>query len=335
MTFEDTKTLTAYEESVCSNIVLTPEEFEPVDLVIGAFDGYTWKDIEPWVVSLERCGFKGEKAVIAYNVEASVIKKLDDRGFKVYAFGFDDRGNAKAENLRSIVVERFLHLWSILSPLEEKYRYIITTDVKDVIFQSNPIDLLETFSPDGFEIFVAGEGITYNQEPWSRNNMDMTFGNVFLDRVKYREIFCAGVIGGTSTHFLDLCMNIAMVCRGIPWSVPGGGGPDQAALNILLSQLIWERTTMFFDVWWPWCRHCGTTKAAMEAGSGQLGFEAKNNPDFDPKSVDFLSMDPVLVDGKLCMMRGSPRGKEAVPYAIVHQYNRVPAWANLADNYRE
>jgi len=36
------------------------------DMVIGAMTGYEWKDIEPFVVSLERSGFDGHKVMIVY-----------------------------------------------------------------------------------------------------------------------------------------------------------------------------------------------------------------------------------------------------------------------------
>jgi hypothetical protein len=40
---------------------------------------------------------------------------------------------------------RFIHVYDYLNKHADDYRYVITTDVRDVIFQSNPSDLLVLF----------------------------------------------------------------------------------------------------------------------------------------------------------------------------------------------
>jgi hypothetical protein len=114
------------------------------DIVIGSITGYDFDKIKPWVNSLDRSGFNGTKAMICYNVSYETVEELVKRNYTILAFKKDE------ENKRfvyrddfSIVVERFLHLWYLLKQFEGKYRYIVTTDVKDVIFQSNPSTWLE------------------------------------------------------------------------------------------------------------------------------------------------------------------------------------------------
>ena len=48
-------------------------------------------------------------------------------------------------------------------------------------------------------------------------------------------IYNAGTISGKFDTMIDLFLNIYMVCQGTNPYIEGGGGPDQAALNVLLS----------------------------------------------------------------------------------------------------
>ena len=72
------------------------------DLVVGAIANYPWKWIEPWVVSLERSGYTGKKAVIAFNNDAETIDQLLRRNFYIK--------HAPRAN-RLFQVDRFLFLW--------------------------------------------------------------------------------------------------------------------------------------------------------------------------------------------------------------------------------
>ena len=107
------------------------------DLVIGAITGYNFDAIEPWVNSLERSGFDGDKAMLCYNISFDVANELSKRGFKVFGFeqNEEDRLLEYTKPGFNVVVERFLHMAFVLRELDTKYRYIISTDVKDVIFQ--------------------------------------------------------------------------------------------------------------------------------------------------------------------------------------------------------
>src|SRR4029078_11722697 len=103
------------------------------DLVIGAVTHYTYKDIEPWVVSLERSGFTGKKALIVYNMNRYTAEKLVDKGFTLFAFNTDpytlDFTYSESPKF-NICVERFAHLWHFLNKIQEPIDHVIATDVK-------------------------------------------------------------------------------------------------------------------------------------------------------------------------------------------------------------
>jgi hypothetical protein len=49
------------------------------DVVVGFITGYDFDKIKPWVNSLDRCGFTGQKAMIVYNVSYDVVDELVKR----------------------------------------------------------------------------------------------------------------------------------------------------------------------------------------------------------------------------------------------------------------
>ena len=133
------------------------------DLIVGVMSNYDYKKVEPWVISAKRSGFKGDIAMICFNVAHSTLEALDNQGVEIYAYGQDSAGNAVFNSPRAVVVDRFraLYEFGISAKWKERYRYIVTTDVKDVIFQSDPIKFLERpeHLPD-FKTINVGSGQT-------------------------------------------------------------------------------------------------------------------------------------------------------------------------------
>lgn len=299
------------------------------DLVIAPVTGYTYEQIEPWVVSLERSGFEGHKAVIAYNMDANTVEKLTAKGFRIFAFKQEANGGTSypIDGNFNVVVERFAHLYYFLSQLNEPIRQVILTDIKDVIFQSNPSEWLdELLINDEAEILVSNENIRYRDEPWGRNNLTQSFGHLMYERLKDSPIVCAGVIAGSFHTMIDLCLNVFMLCRGSRPHIDGGGGPDQAALNIILSMSPWNDVTAIAYASDNWTIHAGTTLAACLAGAGGVG-QYQTLGDFYKQLL--LDPEPDMIGDKVCNHMGEP-------YVIVHQYNRVPLWNDIINKkYRE
>jgi len=299
------------------------------NLIIGVIDNYTYDKIEPWVVSLERTGYDGAKVLIAYNISKETTNRLEEKGITIFAFNKDSSGNCiypKSTNF-SLMVERFAHIWYFLTNNAEKFDKIIMTDVKDVVFQRNPFLNAQMRHLWRGECLVGSENIRYEDEPWGKNNMIRSFGPMIYETVKKNPIFCAGVIAGKSNAFTDLCLAIYLTCGSAPRNVPGGGGPDQAALNVLLSLQPYKdsviRTSGSFVA------HMGTSIEAVASGSGGVGEIYKDRLDeyqnlliqkadlrMD-EETDLIYMNDNLVD-------------------ILHQYNRLPVWDFIIQlKYRE
>ena len=273
------------------------------DLILGCITNYTFDKIANWVNSIERSGFDGHKVVIAYNVGFDIVDELTKRNFTVVTFNRDDanRKFTYRENF-NIVVDRFYHSWKVLSNIENEVRYVIATDVRDVIFQTNPTEWLDSLLPSEFNTLIAStEGIRYKNEVWGNNNMRLSFPFVH-EYMSNRVIYNAGVMAGKVFVIKDLFLNIFMICANMPHTIPGGGGPDQAAYNVLLTMNQYENITRF------------TT--AKDAWAAQLGTVADPNKisQYRPHLIDF---EPIIENGQVF-------NNEGRKYCIVHQYDRVP-----------
>jgi len=279
------------------------------DLIVGCITNYNYDKIKYWINSIDQCGFSGDKVMICYNVDYDTCEKISQKGFTIFGFNKnDEKRTLEYKDNFSIVVERFFHQWLFLKQFRKQYRYIISTDVKDVIFQTNPSTWLETNIRDK-KINVACESIRYENEEWGNNNLLKSFGPSIHDDYKHRLIFNAGTISGDFDTMLDLFLNIFLVCNGTNHFIDGGGGPDQAALNVLLGMKPYRDVTNF---------------AMSEDGyAAQLG---TTGPQIQQKySTKLIENTPILRDGIVCTSEGKP-------FSIVHQYDRVPEWKNIIEN---
>lgn len=291
------------------------------DLIVGVMSNYDYHKVEPWVVSLKRTGFKGDIAMICFNVNADTIKKLDAQGVEIYAYGQDAAGNTFFNSPRAVVVDRFraLYEFGIHAKWKEKYRYIVTTDVKDVIFQSNPIDFLDRpeHLRDFKKINVGSECLAFKDEPWGNENMFNSFPRFVYENMKEKTIYNCGTISGSMAEMHDLFLAIYLTSIGSPVH-----NPDQAAINILLNMKPWKNITRFCD---------------MQSGYAvQLGTVA------DPNKLE--AFRPWLLEHKLPTLHEATGtvflshndGEDKIIPAIVHQYDRIPSWNKIIDaKYRE
>jgi len=282
---------------------------ESCDCVVGAVTGYKWDQIKYWANSLDRCGFTGKKVVIAYNLDAATVKELTDRNYIVIGFQKDSQGKCTYPNENfNIVVDRFLHLFLFLPQLQkttinQEIRYVIATDVRDVVFQTNPSEYLEKRQGQN-ELIVSSESIKYEHEVWGKNNLKQSFGEIMYEAHKGNEIINCGVLAGRLDMFVGLCKTIWLLSVNATQHVPGGGGPDQAALNLILSTPAYRNTTEITDIDTPWASQLGTTMDPRKLHR-YLQFLPLVRPSFNEKKVQVET----------------PAG---IPYAIVHQYDRVP-----------
>ena len=292
---------------------MDPERPQPrKDLVVGAVTGYGMPHVAAWLQSLRNVGYPGDVAMIVYNGSAEFVEQLRSIGVRVFTFVQAADGSYVFPGRPvNIVVDRFLHLWTFLRAERHTYRYIVTTDVRDVIFQSNPMTWLEAHAADGKRLNVGCESLMYRDEClFGARNMQDSFGHEIWEHMSSQMIYNAGTIAGDASTLLDLCLAVNLVSRGGKTT-----NPDQAALNVLLSIEPWNSITRKNTSEDGWAAQLGTTQAPQH----QMYFGQKLT---DPTPV--LGNDGIV------------RTAKGVPFCLVHQYDRDPTWATqiLASVFR-
>jgi hypothetical protein len=280
------------------------------DLIIGSYANYNWSQIKDWADSIDQSGFRGDKAMIVFDSDYDTVQRLLDRKFNIFAFNRDDSIKRFTYPVKfSIVVQRFYHLWQYLNnlPEDKKYKNVIATDVKDVIFQSNPSTWLDK-NLGGKKILVSSESLRYRDEPWGSNNMLQSFPMLHTFMLD-KNIWNCGVLAGNADVMKDFFLNIYLVSCGGPPQVPGGGGPDQAALNLLLNMETYKKITKFATSEDGWACQAGTTA--------------------DPSKIvkfrpNLLEPEPSW-DGEYAT---TSKGKR---HAVLHQWDRVPEWKDVIE----
>jgi len=237
------------------------------------------------------------------NCDKDTVQKVSDAGFDIIAFGQDAENNLVYNSNMMVHVERFYHIYQHLK--NKNYRYVITTDVKDVIFQKNPSEWLEINLPEGHEdLIFSSESIKYKDEPWGDQNLRETFGTQIYEDFKDNIIYNVGVLAGRGYAMKDLMMNIFASCLGRPIKIC-----DQSTFNFLISQHPYLKTSKYAQSEDGWACQLGTTA--------------------DPSKLE--QFKPFLLEPSPKMEGDKVVTSTGIEYTIVHQYDRVPEWRKVIE----
>ena len=257
------------------------------DIVIAGVTYYDWPILEPYVVSLCRSGFDGEKVILAEAIPLETKQKLKEKGFTVVAFPH--------ATMQPHVV-RFKHAHGFLL-LRPQARYVVWTDIRDVVFQANPIAWLVEKRPDA-ELVAASECLRYKDEPWGDRNMREAYGEDIYVKMKDKEIYNCGTLMGKAGTISKLLQDVYLLA--VKAMIPIA---DQAAFNILLHHGPYK------DV---------LTVPKQEEGFGCICGTTVDRPEqFGPHLLDLPpSFD--WTNNLIC----APKTRRA--FSIIHQYDRTP-----------
>lgn len=272
-----------------------------MNLILGSITNYNFQDIELWIRSLKSTSYKDAIGLVCFNIHKDTIEQIKSFGIIPILTEVDSQGNAVYNKSNwNICVDRFLIYHHYLST--KKYDRILVTDVKDIIFQRNPFE-------DVFEypIRLSSEYLTYENEEWGKNNITQAFGKHFFEVLKDTAIMNAGVIEGSADYMRDLFLQIYMYCRGSEKYILGGGGPDQAALNIIVNTLPWKNISQ----------------------TANLNFACQIGTTGDPNKIE--KFKPYLLSPEPKIMNDMIYTHSNELYAIVHQYDRNPIMKQLIE----
>jgi len=266
------------------------------DLIIGAFSNYNYDAVKPWIESINQTNFEGDKIIITINVSEETNQKIRDSGFTVIP--------KKSDGRMMFHMERFYHLYNFLKEKKQDYRFVITTDVRDVVFQENPSVWLEQNLLEGsmVKLVASSEAIKIENESWNRENITKCFGRELYDDIKKQDVLCVGTLAGYSYAVCDLCsMLFQLSSNRADWVA------DQAAYNVLIRMYPYSQITTIAKLQDAWAMNAHVTNRELQYA--EFGpFLLEERPYFDES-------DGLVKDAKTNK-----------PFVIVHQYDRVRSW---------
>jgi hypothetical protein len=263
------------------------------DCVIGCFTGYGWDEVQVWARSLTASGFVGRRVALVRTPGYGVVEALVAHGFDIVDFS---RFPAAA----TPYVERFTQLRRYLDNRRQHgqvFRWVIATGVRDVCFQRSPLDYLARFDPP--RLVLSQEGMRYEHATWNAENLRAAFGAEATEMLREAAPNNVGVLAGGHRAIEGLALLIEQLARGAATDIA-----DQAALNLLAEGLA---GTMWV--------HRATSAEPWACQSGVMADPAR----IERNRPYLLGPEPVWRDNFVTTAAGEP-------YAIVHQYDRVPAW---------
>lgn len=252
--------------------------------ILGCIHNYSPKDIKPWVESINKSEFKGKRIVIVYNVPMDTIEYLKQNNFEIY----------QSDLTMHIFLQRFRDYYFLLNKRDDIDR-VIFTDVKDVIFQSDPSLWLENNQKK--HIVACSESIIIGDDDWAQKCAGTSFPMEWEMWLKYEESFCAGTIAGDVEYVKDLFLNIYR------WAMTGANpneAADQPAYNCLIKQSQYKDIVQFVK--------------QEEGFATQLGTVLIKKDFFGDR---LLEPTPIYKEGKFYNQSGQE-------FCIVHQYDRNP-----------
>lgn len=284
------------------------------DCVIGCASGYSWSHTRLWVESLKKTGYEGDIIITGTNISKETIDRYSDNDVTLHLFGKkSEDGSAVSEPSGTPPhVERFFYIWNVLDKkmsATNNYRFVLTTDVRDVFFQANPIKWMER-NLGNKTMVASSEGIRFLNEPWGNNNLYQAMGPYFHQRMLSSPIYNVGVIGGYYPQVRALSLMIYQMSLGRPIGIV-----DQAVYNFLLSEYPYSTNTLFTKNTDAWAINLGTSLGAVKSGSGEIGQKYSNN--IDKYASLYEDVQPKITDD------GTVTLPDGTPFCIVHQWDRI------------
>lgn len=279
------------------------------DLIIGGASGYTWDQLKYWVSSIKDTGFKGDIVLCVSDMTQETQDKLHNEGVILCVYGDN------TTRLPPHVI-RFFQIWNYLETNPDTYANVVVTDTRDVIFQKDPSQWLYENLPwnKGRELVTSSEGLRYKNEPWGDKNLMDAMGPYFHKMFRENMIYNVGTIGGHYHEVKDLLLVLFQMCVNRPVAIC-----DQAMFNFLIQQEPYKSIIRPTDNSDTWAIQLGTTAPAVSAGSGDLG------------KSDLTHYLTVYEDHQPTFHGEKVMNNQGYPYAIVHQWDRVPSLKTMIE----
>lgn len=256
--------------------------------ILGCITKYRPEDIKPYVESIHQSGFKGRKVMLVYDIPQETIDYLKSKGWELY----------QNELQQHIILQRFRDIYKLLQSFGDEI--IIWTDVKDVIFQTDPTKWIEE-NMDG-EIMSFSECVIFKDDEWACVNAGTSFPMEW-EWLQHKPSYCAGTIVGEADYLKDLFIDIYR------WSMTTSNPDqlsDQAAYNILINLNQFNDVVQFVTQEEGFVTQLGTVLVKKDVFGDKL-----------------LEPTPIVDENYIV------KNQKGEPFCLVHQYDRIPEFKNF------
>ena len=298
------------------------------DCILGVLSGQKYvkkyEGIEAYLVSIERSGFTGRKAMIVWNINPIARKMLLNYGFELI-----DVPNQ---------TEPFFHARirlarDYLRSHYQEFRYVFWLDIKDLILQSNPSVWMEENIGD-YKIIASTECVTIEQEETNQKWAREILGNARYEEIKDEEVINGGTWAGESEIIKNVFEQVYELGKDYKGSYP----MCQMSINYVLRQSPFKEV-MKIPRWsegfaaclhpvWSWsaralCQPFLRDKPpVLDLKTGILYPGTQSNP--NNQMIMFNQWNTVMIPASNSTLTGcecveNPTNK---PFAIVHGYDR-------------
>lgn len=263
------------------------------NLILTYASGEIFKSPTFWVfVNSIKNTQNADAVFLTHDMDLNSRKRIEDQGFEI--------SDVPAGETCYLFRDRHLHFYNYLIKHAHKYKYVLITDSRDVVFQANPFDWINIWRKrlekikgnndfiNDFVVFTS-EGFKRTQSGFAciehfEFQRDVPMPHLKNDNDKY--VCNAGVTLGTAKAIQNFELLMFMTTMKTI-----GRCTDQAALNYILYFL--ENNNTY-----------------------QISFPQHDNLCLTGEGVKIGCVEPLLINGKLF----NPNNEL---YFIIHQWDRL------------
>jgi len=152
-------------------------------LILGLAAGYHYGDVRPFLVSLERAGYRGE-CVLFVSETTRNLDRIGEHNVTLIHLEWP----AGLKHLPYNALRYFLYL-NFLKASDRHFERILITDVRDVVFQLNPFDYSW---PEGINCTLEDKRMTIGECPHNSHWIRRHLGKKAWTTIKDSHISCSG-----------------------------------------------------------------------------------------------------------------------------------------------
>ena len=188
---------------------------------MGVWSGSPFGELEPFLASLRSTGFDGDLCVFVEDVTAETVRQLMAHGVLV------ERPGQSAQVRMARSCGRFFTYLDFLARQDDRYRHVMLTELRDVVFQLDPFA-----HPFPAEVVFAHERCRLTDCAMVRAGVEQAYGRAVAANMRNCLVSPAGTTFGTSGGILRYLVAMTSELTSRPAAM--GEGFDQGVHNYVV-----------------------------------------------------------------------------------------------------